>query len=105
MKWKIKINSNVDNKVSIVYTEQETRDDAVTFFKENYSRFNELICIEIAGTKATIIEEILKDMALYRTRKEVEREYGGFLRGLPKPELEKILETRLESTKRIKDNK
>lgn len=95
MNWKIKM-KNIDNgKTVTVYTEKETREEAKNFFNENYGRFQYLVKIEMAKTKPEIIEYIISDMAICRPRKDAEKQYLGFLRGLPKAELEKILETRL----------
>lgn len=95
MNWKIKMKRTDNGKTVIIYTEKETRAEAMNFFNENYSRFQDLVKIEMAKTRPEIIEDIISNMALYRPRKDAEKQYLGFLRGLPKAELEKILEIRL----------
>ena len=95
MNWKIKMKRTDNGKTVIIYTEKETREEAMNFFNENYSRFQDLVKIEMAKTRPEIIEDIISNMALYRPRRDVEKQYLGFLRGLPKTELEKILEARL----------
>ncbi len=95
MNWKIKMKRIDSEKTVIIYTEKETRAEAMNFFNENYSRFQDLVKIEMAKTRPEIIEDIISNMALYRPRRDAEKQYLGFLRGLPKTELEKILEARL----------
>lgn len=104
MNWKIKMKRIDSGKTVIIYTEKETREEAMNFFNENYSRFQDLVKIEIAKTRPEIIEDIISDMAIYRPRKDAEKQYLGFLRGLPKAELEKILEIRLDGTKHNRAN-
>lgn len=55
-------------------------------------------------TKRQLIEAILADMARYRPRADAEKEHGGFLRGLRKNELEDILATRLDGTKKNRES-
>ena len=95
MTWKLRLTTIMEGKTNTIKVEADTRAAARAIYEADWSRFNHLDKIEMAATKPEIIEAILADMARYRPRADAEKEYGGFLRGLPKNELEGILEARL----------
>ena len=94
-RWKLRLTERFSGKTRTVKVTAATRAEAWAAYGANWSRFNDLNGIEMDATRPEIIEAILADMARYRPRADAEKEYGGFLRGLRKNELEDILEARL----------